>query len=110
IVAARRLIERLLVRYGRFFDVVQGDALYWDTPLFELCHKHGKHLMAVLKNNQRSLLEDAKALLKEEPELVHEAENGRLIRYWDREGFTTDSLQSPFESCVRRRPGPNASA
>jgi len=34
IVAARRLLERLLARYARFFDAVQGDALTSRPPLF----------------------------------------------------------------------------
>ena len=96
IVAARRLAERLMARYGRFFDAIQGDALYWDTRLFELCRKHNKHLLAVLKDNNRGLLDDAKALLTGMPDLVRKAEKGRQIRYWDQEGFTTDSIRSPL--------------
>jgi len=96
IVAARRLTERLMGRYGRFFDAIQGDALYWEMPLFALCRKHGKHLLAVLKDNNPAFLADAKALLTGEPDLVRIAENGRHIRYWDQEGFTTDSIQSPL--------------
>jgi hypothetical protein len=96
IVAARRLIERLMGRYRRFFDVIQGDALYWEGPLFDLCRKHGKHLLAVLKDNNPAFLADAKALLTGEPDLVRKAENGRHIHYWDQEGFTTDSIQSPL--------------
>jgi hypothetical protein len=95
ITAARRLLERLLLRYGRFFDAIQGDAIYWEGPLFNLCRKHGKHLLAVLKDNNPALLTDAKALLQGEPDLVQEAD-GRLIRYWDQEGFTTDSIKTPI--------------
>lgn len=92
IVAARRLLERLLVRYARFFDAVEGDALYFEAPLFELCRKHGKHLLAVLKNNNPALLADARAVLAGEPDLVR-PEKKRLIRYWDQEEFTSGSIK-----------------
>ena len=94
VVAARRLLERLVKRYARFFDAVQGDAIYWEAPLAELCRRHRKHLLAVLKENNAALLSDAKALLAGEPDLSRE-ENGRHIRYWDQEDFTTGSIPRP---------------
>ncbi len=95
IVAARRLLERLLERYARFFDVLLGDALYWEGPLQQLCAKHGKYLLAVLKDNNPALLADAQALLQGPPTLTRE-EKGRSIEYWDDEGFTTDAIGEPF--------------
>jgi hypothetical protein len=95
IVAAKRLLERLMNRYARFFDAVQGDAIYWEAPLFELCRKHDKRLLAVLKENNPALLNDAKALLQGKPDLTRE-EDGRLIHYWDQEGFTSGSIQTPI--------------
>ncbi len=95
IIAAKRLLERLLERYARFFDVVLGDALYWESPLLALCRKHGKHLLAVLKENNPALLADAKALLQGPPTLARE-EKGRSVEYWDEEGFTTDAIREPF--------------
>jgi hypothetical protein len=92
IVAARRLLERLLERYARFFDAVEGDALYFESALFELCRSHGKHLLAVLKENNPSLLADAKAVLAGEPDLVRQ-EKERLIRYWDQEEFTSGAIR-----------------
>jgi hypothetical protein len=94
IVAARRLLERLPARYARFFDAVQGDALYFEAPLFELCRKHGKRLLAVLKDNNPALLADAKAVLTGEPDLVRQ-EKARLIRYWDQEAFTSGAVKDP---------------
>ena len=94
IVAARRLLERLLERYARFFDAVQGDALYFEAPLFELCRKHGKHLLAVLKDNNPALLADAKAVLRGEPDLARQ-EGKRLIRYWDQEEFASGAVAQP---------------
>lgn len=95
IAAAKRLLERLLKRYARFFDAVQGDAIYWEAPLFELCRKHDKRLLAVLKDNNPALLADAKALLQGKPDLTRE-EDGRLIHYWDQEGFTSGSIKTPI--------------
>jgi hypothetical protein len=96
IAAAKRLIERLLTRYARFFDAVQGDALYWEAPLFDLCRKHGKYLLAVLKDNNPALLADAKAVLAGAPDLVRQEEKKRLIRYWDQEEFTSGAIQTPI--------------
>lgn len=96
IVAARRLLERLLERYARFFDAVEGDALYFEAPLFELCRKHHKHLLAVLKENNPALLADAKAVLAGEPDLVRREKNGREIRYWDQEEFTSGAVAQPL--------------
>jgi hypothetical protein len=79
IVAARRLLVRLLERYERFFDAVEGDALYFESALFELCRKHHKYVLAVLKDNNPALLADAKAVLAGEPDLVRQ-EKKRLIR------------------------------
>jgi len=95
IIAARRLLERLMTRYARFFDVVQGDAIYWEGPLFKLCQKYNKHLLAVLKDNNPSLLTDAKALLTGKPDTVVQLDN-RVVKYWDQEGFTSDSITTPF--------------
>lgn len=95
IVAAKRLLEKMLKRYGRFFDAVLGDALYWEAPLRALCEKHGKHLLAVLKDNNPALLTDAKALLQG-PTTLWREEDGRQRTYWDEEGFTTNAIREPF--------------
>ncbi len=95
IIAAKRLLERLLERYARFFDVVLGDALYWESPLLDLCRRRGKHLLAVLKDNNPALLTDAQALLRGPP-VLRRKENKRSVEYWDEEGFTTDAIREPF--------------
>jgi hypothetical protein len=95
IVAARRLLERLMARYARFFDAVAGDALYFEAPLWQLCRKHGKHLLAVLKDNNPALLADAKAVLSGPHDLERQEKNGRLIQYWDQEEFTSGSVKDP---------------
>jgi hypothetical protein len=42
VAAARRLLLRVLKPYGRFFDVILTDALYFETPFFNFCINHGK--------------------------------------------------------------------
>jgi len=95
IAAAKRLLERLLPPYSRFFDAVTGDALYFEGPFFNHCRKHGKHYVAVLKENNPALLEEAKTLLSGEPDLVRE-DDRPSVRYWDQEEFTTDAIKETF--------------
>jgi hypothetical protein len=91
IVAARRLFERVLIRYGRFFDAVVGDAIYFEQPLHELCRAHNKHLLAVLKENNPALLADARALMTDAPARICQDEK-RIIRYWDEEDLRSGSV------------------
>src|SRR6202051_1100919 len=62
IAAGGRLIERVLDRYPRAFDVVLGDALYTDPRLYAVALGHGKDVLSVLKNEDRDLVKDARAL------------------------------------------------
>jgi hypothetical protein len=88
IVAAKRLLERMLQRYGRFIDGVIGDALYFEAPFFNFCIDHGKHVIAVIKGDQRALLQDAQGLFAQiKPGLWDEPR--RLTQFWDAEGFSS---------------------
>ena len=54
----------------------------------ELFLEHGKHVIAVLKDERRDLIEDAKGLFQyEEPQVQIEGKTKRLT--WDIEGFTS---------------------
>jgi hypothetical protein len=88
IVAAKRLLERVLLDYGRFFDAVVGDALYFEAPFFNFCIEHGKHVMAVIKGDQRALLQDAQGLFSQMTPRLWE-EPRRLTEVWDEGGFTS---------------------
>jgi hypothetical protein len=93
--AAKRLLERAITRYGRFFDVVLGDALYMEAPFFTFCREHKKDVIAVLKG-KRTLLHDANGLFSlTKPKLWTE---GRCqVRAWDAEGFTTaEGIEAPL--------------
>lgn len=96
VVAARRLLERVLKLYPRFFDAVVGDALYFEGPFFNLCLAHHKHVVAVLKDQQRSLFQDALGLFAGmAPQVWREGE--KEIRCWDLEGFTSaETIRAPL--------------
>lgn len=88
VAVALRLLDRLLRDYPRAFDVVQGDALYADPRFFNWAIGHGKHALAVLKNDRRDLLQDAQRLFEDlPPSVVRDASPRRQC--WDLEGFTT---------------------
>ena len=88
IAAAGRLLERVLTLYPRAFDLVMGDALYLDPRLTRLAQEHGKGFLAVLKDERRDLVVDARSLFAQVEPVVHRT--GRtLSQWWDIEGFTT---------------------
>jgi hypothetical protein len=106
--AAKRLLGRVFANYGRFFDVVCGDALYFDAPFINFCREHHKHALVVVKGEQRLLLQDAQGLFAQQPGQVWQ-DGRRTVRYWDAEGFTTcEGAKQPLrvvrtQETVRRR-------
>lgn len=86
VAAALRLLDRILRRYPRAFQVVLGDGLYLRANVFEFLLAHGKHGLAVLKDQTRELWQDVQGLFPlEQPEI--EA-NGRVERrIWDISGL-----------------------
>lgn len=86
--AAKRLIERVLRRFPRSFDILTGDALYAQAPVLQLLRKHHKHAVMVLKDEHRDLLVDAEALFRtQQPRIVQQGPT--TFHYWDIEGFTS---------------------
>jgi hypothetical protein len=94
--AAKRLLERVFVNYPRFFDVVCGDALYFDAPFIQFCRDHHKHALVVIKGDNRLLLQDAAGVFAgQSPRRWQERQ--RTVDSWDEEGFTTcEGLQEPL--------------
>jgi len=96
VIAAKRLLQRVIGLYGRFFDAVSGDALYLEAPFFNFCIDRGKHVVAVLKGEHRTLLQDAQGLFADmKPGLWDEPP--RQVRFWDAEGFTSaEGIKAPL--------------
>ena len=85
---AIRLLERLLASCPRAFDVVCGDNAYMDPRLWKRVRSHKKHLVAVLKNENRDLLEDARALFADMTPIAFDDNKTKRL-CWDINGFTT---------------------
>jgi hypothetical protein len=106
--AAKRLLERVFANYRRFFDVVCGDALYFDAPFINFCLEHHKHAVVVVKGEQRLLLQDAQGLFAQQQPQVWQ-DRRRRVQYWDADGFTTaEGVKQPLRvvhtvETVRRR-------
>jgi len=67
VAAAMRLLKRVAAAYPRAFDVVAGDALYANSVFFNFVLGLGKQALAVLKDERRDLIADARALLPQTP-------------------------------------------
>jgi hypothetical protein len=106
--AAKRLLERVFANYPRYFDVVGGDALYFDAPFLNFCRDHGKHALVVIRGEQRLLLQDAQGLFAQQAPQVWQ-DRRRTVQYWDAAGFTTaEGVKQPLRvvhtvETVRRR-------
>jgi len=94
--AAKRLVRRVLVAYPRFFDGMVGDALYNEAEFINLSLDHHKEFIAVLKNNNRSVLEDAEGLRKIVPPQCWHEDDGPEVTYWDIEGFQREKVDKPL--------------
>ena len=91
VATAIRLLGRVFESYPRAFDVVAGDALYADSRLFNFVTERGKDVLAVLKENQPGVLEDARGVFKAVAPSVEEGSKSRHER-WDAEGFSFPNL------------------
>ena len=88
VAAALRLFDRVLQSHPRAFDVVAGDALYARSDFFNHVRSKGKHALAVLKDENRDLMKDARGLWEQATPLVKDV-NGVGYQVWDHEGYTT---------------------
>ena len=88
VACALRLLGRVLKTYPRAFDVVLADGLYARGEFFNYLTARGKHVVAVLKDENRILLQDARALFEAmQPTYERHGTSDRTC--WDAEGFTT---------------------
>jgi len=88
VACAIRLLERILFHYPRAFQVVVADGLYLRSDFFNLVARHGKYAVAVLKDERRDLLKDARGLFDGPAHrVVHRP--GARCECWDVDGFTS---------------------
>jgi hypothetical protein len=86
--AALRLLQRVLATLPRCFDILLGDGLYPQARFFKLLRRHHKHVIAVLKDERRDLLKDARATFASQPALI--SRHGPLTcQCWDEAHFTS---------------------
>ncbi len=88
VACAVRLLERVIRHYPRAFKLILADGLYAGAPFFQMAVEHGKDVIAVLKDERRDVLKDARGLFKgHRPQCYNEG--NREIQCWDMENFTT---------------------
>jgi len=97
VAAALRLLARVLENHPRCFDVLTCDALYLRPSMIGLLDKHGKHLIAVLKDNQPDLLGEARTLLPAESAQQFDTQRApgkpaRHVELREADGFLTESI------------------
>ncbi len=106
--AAQRLLPRVVKAYGRLFDVVLGDALFFNAPFFNLCLGLGKDVITVLKDEDRVLFQDAQGVFALTTSQAWEEPNPK-VQAWDAEGFTSaEGIEVPLrvlrtEELITRR-------
>lgn len=89
VMAATRLVLRIVKKYLRAFKVIIADGLYARATFFDFALSCGKDVIAVLKDERRELLQDAVGIFKgKAPSHVYEDKKTK-IRCWDMEGFDT---------------------
>jgi hypothetical protein len=67
VATATRLLERVIARYPRAFDLVLADALYARAPFFNFLLDRRKHVLVVLKDERRNLYQDVAGLFNSLP-------------------------------------------
>ncbi len=99
---AIRLLERILKNYPRAFNLIIADGLYARAPFFKFVIKHGKDVIAVLKDDRRELYRDAQGLFKKEKSIVYQ-EGTVKKECWDIEEFRSwDQLDYPVRVVCSR--------
>jgi hypothetical protein len=88
VVAARRLLERIVKDYGRLIDAVSCDAIYLEAPFCRKVLGAGKHFVIVMKQAARELYQDAAGLRAlHTPTIVTDGSTTRTL--WDLPGLST---------------------
>jgi hypothetical protein len=107
--AAKRLVQRLRTTYGRWLDVIVGDALYGNGPFLTIAKQCGYGVVVVLKKATDEPLREALALWHHKPpdKVVHAEAKHERIELWDCPELQTLSTYDGSVRVVRaivRRP------
>lgn len=93
VAATIRLLKRVLENHPRCFDVLVADAIFLRPSMLDFVRSHGKYLIAVLKENQPELLQEARTLMQEQdPIRLTKEKPEQRIDLRDMEGFTTETI------------------
>lgn len=85
VACAVRLVERLCQMYPRAFDVVMADGLYARAPFFKKVASLNKEVIAVLKDERRDLIKEARKRCEGMPAESFTRSNEAVVRAWDLE-------------------------
>ena len=88
VATAKRLLQRVVTRYPRAFDLVLVDGLYLQAGFFNFVLAQGKHVLAVLKDDRRNLYHDAAGLFDLVPP-VKGTSGTRDCQWWDLPDLTS---------------------
>lgn len=85
VACAVRLLERLCEMYPRAFDVVMADGLYARAPFFKKAVSLNKEVIAVLKDERRDLIKEARSRCEGMSGESFVRSNGATVTAWDLE-------------------------
>jgi hypothetical protein len=88
VAAATRLFQRVVGAFPKAFQVVVADGLYARADFFQQVLAHHKEIIAVLKDERRDLLGDARSLFQEIKPVTFLKGKTRC-QCWDVEGLTS---------------------
>ena len=78
---ACKLIKKLKKSYGRGIDIIVGDAIYLEESFLKTVKEEGYESVIRLKDNKKTLIEEAEGLFKEQPpEIIKTKE--KKIKCW----------------------------
>lgn len=89
IMAARRLLSRILANYSRLVDVITADALYLEGPFLRQIVENGKYFVTVMKQQRRDIYKDADALRRKRFTPKVFISGGKQVRLWDIPNLST---------------------
>lgn len=83
VACAIRLVERLCRMYPRAFDVIIADGLYARAPFFKKVVSLNKAVIAVLKDERRELIKEARSRCEGMQPHFFKRNNGAEVAVWD---------------------------